>query len=64
MGNQQLIEQYKKAYKKANGYECPYEISYSRGVFYLEDRNTGFDYQCGKDEFIRITYSLNARASK
>ncbi len=63
MGNQELIEQYKRAYKKANGNDCPYEISYSKGLFSLENRKTGFDYQCGKDEFVRITYSLNARAS-
>jgi hypothetical protein len=62
MGNQKLIEQYKEAYKRANGHECPYEITYSKGLFLLENRETGFDYKCGKNEFIRITYSLLARA--
>lgn len=62
MGNQALIEQYREAYKKANGYDCPYEITFSKGLFTLEERKTGFEYRCGKDEFIRITYSLYSRA--
>ncbi|MCL5237443.1 MAG: hypothetical protein M1353_06320 [Nitrospirae bacterium] len=61
MGSQELIEQYKEAYKRANGNDCPYEITCSKGLFILENRETGFDYKCRKDEFIRITYSLHAR---
>lgn len=61
MGNQELIKQYKEAYKRANGNDCPYEITYSKGLFTLENLKTGFDYKCRKDEFIRITYGLDAR---
>ncbi|MEW6115568.1 MAG: hypothetical protein AB1553_01540 [Nitrospirota bacterium] len=64
MGNQKLIAQYKDAYKRANGKDCPFEITYHKGLFSLENRRTGFEYKCGKDEFVRITYSLYSRTKQ
>ena len=62
MENQKLIEQYKEAYKRANmDDDCPYEVSFRRGVFSLQNRKTGFDYQCRRNELIRIIGSLHSR---
>jgi hypothetical protein len=62
MRTQELIKQYKEAYKRAHGDDdCPYEIHCRQGVFFLEDPATGFDYQCRENELVRIISSLSSR---
>jgi hypothetical protein len=60
--NVRLIEQYREAFRAANGIPCPYTIIFERGWFkFREGNRTAGNHR--RASVVRMIATLNARAN-